>query len=82
MAVRALARRASQDARPARAPGVVVDRMNAMLGTGADMAPRTGGASPPAVNILEEAAWAVTPYQRSGREAGAAARTTSTIVPG
>ena len=58
MAVRALARRASQDARPAMAPGVVVDRMNAMLGTGADMAPGTGGAPTPAVNILDEAAWA------------------------
>ena len=56
MAVRALARRASQDARPAMAPGDVVDRMNAMLGTGADMAPGTGGASTPAVNILEQAA--------------------------
>jgi hypothetical protein len=40
------------------APGDVVDRMNAMLGTGADMAPGTGGAPTPAVNILEEAAWA------------------------
>ena len=40
------------------APGVVVDRMNAMLGTGADMPAGTGGASTPAVNILEQAAWA------------------------
>jgi hypothetical protein len=58
MAIRALARRAFQDAGPAMAPGVVVDHMNAMLGTGADMAPGTGGASTPAVNILEQAAWA------------------------
>jgi hypothetical protein len=57
MAVRALARRASQDAGPAMALGVVVDRMDAMVGTGADMAPGTGGASTPAVNILEQAAW-------------------------
>jgi len=56
MAVRALAGRASQDAWPAMVPGVVVVRMNAMLGTGADMAPGTGGASTPAVNILEQAA--------------------------
>ena len=40
------------------APGVVVDRMNAMLGTGADRHAGTGGASTPAVNILEQAAWA------------------------
>ncbi len=39
-------------------PGIVVDRMKAMLGTGADTAPGTGGASTPAVNILGEAAWA------------------------
>jgi hypothetical protein len=56
MAVCALARRASQDAGPAMAPGVVVDRMNPMLGTGTDMAPGTGGACTPAVNMLEEAA--------------------------
>ena len=46
MAVRALARRASQDAWPAMVPGVVVVRMNAMLGTGADMAPEPA-AHPP-----------------------------------
>jgi len=38
MAIRALARRASQEAGPAAAPNVVVDPMGAMLGTGADMA--------------------------------------------